>query len=358
MAFNSLYTVNKESKMLSIVPAFSGSGSAILGILDGNPEEGITSDPNYNKGYIFSYLITDNKNSKSIPIFEDKHTLDVLKVDKKTIYDEIRSKCLNKHNIDSTVSKGWDSFIKKSGRKAFLEYIYKDQYNDALEVELREKLRGIYDEKFFDELTDDKLKSEYGLPRIIILSGYMNIISDSLLNRLKDNNITILNIHPANLSELTSGEEIIDASDLSVNYVKELDIYHRNLIGDNPVYDALKNALENEEKEVSLYSTVHFVTPGVVDHGPIFVRSDELRVNIEHLYGADEEELKKFKDEVQEYMKWYCDLPAYKKALELISKGGVQLDDESGEVKVDDKILPYGGILMDGILEFTPKSHN
>jgi len=125
-------------------------------------------------------------------------------------------------------------------------------------------------------------------PDILMLSGFMLIVTEPLLSEYKNR---ILNVHPADLTVLDEAGR-------------------RKYVG----MDAVAKALEAGERATR--STIHLVTEEV-DGGPIVVLSDPLEVPP----GVSPEEH-------QERMKWACDGPAYQRALELIAEGRVWVDPE------------------------------
>lgn len=125
-------------------------------------------------------------------------------------------------------------------------------------------------------------------PDILMLSGFMLIVTEPLLSAYKNK---ILNVHPADLTVLDEEGR-------------------RKYVG----MDAVAKAIAAGERATR--STIHLVTEEV-DGGPIVVLSDPLEVPP----GVSPEEH-------QERMKWACDGPAYQKALELIAEGRAWVDPE------------------------------
>ncbi len=131
-------------------------------------------------------------------------------------------------------------------------------------------------------------------PDVLMLSGFMLIVTEPLLSAYR---LRILNVHPADLT-------ITDERG------------RRKYVG----LDVVRKALEAGERFTR--STVHLVTEEV-DGGPILTLSDPLEVEP----GVSPEEH-------QERMKWACDGPAYRQALELLAEGRVGVDEETGQVEV------------------------
>ena len=126
-----------------------------------------------------------------------------------------------------------------------------------------------------------KEKIEYLRADLVILSGFMRIISEPLLG-----SVPIINVHPADL-------RILDKRGKP------------KYTGDDAVTDAI-NAGETET-----CSTIHLVTKEI-DGGPIITVSDPLRV----IPGIDPKVH-------QEEMKTACDGPAYAEAMRMICDGEV-----------------------------------
>lgn len=102
-----------------------------------------------------------------------------------------------------------------------------------------EKLRLAYDASIVDIL--DKFASEYREPiDLIVLAGYMRIISAPLLKRFENR---IINIHPADLTVLDNNGK-------------------RKYVGPHAVYEALRQG------EARTRSSIIAVTEGI-DEGPI-----------------------------------------------------------------------------------------
>lgn len=156
----------------------------------------------------------------------------------------------------------------------------------------------------FDAETADQI-GDFS-PDLIILSGYMWILTDPVIG-----SYPTINVHPADLT-------ITDTDD------------ERKYIGFDPVHDAIK-AGESETR-----SSVHFVTPDV-DAGPILVRSSPHQVHtalIETLREHDAADaIEAYAQAHQEWMKWTGDGPALAKAVALIAEGRVSLTDN--QVKID-----------------------
>jgi len=131
-------------------------------------------------------------------------------------------------------------------------------------------------------------------PDVLMLSGFMLIVTDPLLSAHR---LRILNVHPADLT-------VVDERG------------RRKYVG----LDVVRKALEAGERFTR--STVHLVTEEV-DGGPIVALSDPLEVQP----GVSPEEH-------QERMKWACDGPAYRKALELLAEGRVWVCEDTGHVEI------------------------
>lgn len=144
------------------------------------------------------------------------------------------------------------------------------------------KIREEYDEKNLSIIEDESWE-----PDIIACSGYMYFLTSKLLDAFPNR---VLNVHPADLSILENG--------------------NRKYVGDN----AVKNSIENGEKITR--STIHLMDKEE-DHGPILYISDGLAVE------------DRTPGEQQELMKQKCDGPAYRKTLDMLSKGLYGIDEEN-----------------------------
>ncbi|MCD6477777.1 MAG: hypothetical protein J7K87_02115 [Candidatus Aenigmarchaeota archaeon] len=141
-------------------------------------------------------------------------------------------------------------------------------------------------------------------PNVIACSGYMYFLTSVFLNAFPNK---VLNVHPADLS-------ILDENG------------NRKYVGDNAVRDAM------EAGERITRSTIHLMDEGE-DHGPILYISDRLPVD-----GRTPEEQ-------QELMKQKCDGPAYRKTLEMLSKGLYGIDEKNNVYlkKGNEYVLIYRG---------------
>ncbi len=137
---------------------------------------------------------------------------------------------------------------------------------------------------------------------VVLLSGYMRILTDSVVEEY-----TVVNVHPADLRFEEDGERVYTGFD--------------------PVYDAV------EAGEPYTRSSVHLVTPEV-DDGPLLTVSRPFEVHrdlvdalLEH--GAADA-VRDYVGSHQEWMKWMGDGPALAKALELLAEDRVEVRDEGG----------------------------
>lgn len=146
-----------------------------------------------------------------------------------------------------------------------------------------------------------------------------------------------LNVHPADLSVLSDGTELIRAGDLNPYAIRNLSGCERKFKGDNAVYDALKAGEQRTQ------STVHMATRQI-DEGPIVVRSPYVDAT-----GIEPEQYQK----LQDFMKTHCDGPAFQKAIALMASGSLAIENSALFLKENNvwQQLPYGGYLMDGILD-------
>ncbi|UCG95149.1 MAG: hypothetical protein JSV92_03850, partial [archaeon] len=159
------------------------------------------------------------------------------------------------------------------------------------------KVRDFYYDKDWEII-----EKEDWLPDIIANSGHMYFNTPRFLNRLPNR---FLNVHPADLSKVDKNGK-------------------RKFIGDDAVGDA------NKAGETSTRSTIH-IMDNTVDGGPIIYMSDELPFE------------DRSPEEHQNIMKEKCDGPAYKWALDAISKGKVGMDSQKNVYlkKGDEFVMTY-----------------
>ena len=146
-----------------------------------------------------------------------------------------------------------------------------------------------------------------------------------------------LNVHPADLSIVSNGTELIRAENMSTTDLRNLCPHERKFKGDNAVYDALKAGEQRTQ------STVHMATRQI-DEGPIVVRSPYVDAA-----GIEPDQYQK----LQDFMKTHCDGPAFQKAMALMASGSLAIENSALFLKENNvwQQLPYGGYLMDGILD-------
>lgn len=161
-------------------------------------------------------------------------------------------------------------------------------------------VRRAYDRQLRDRIAEHD-------PDIVMLSGYMYIVTDALLGEWP-----AINVHPADLRIQEDGE--------------------RKYTGADAVHDAIVGGEEETR------SSVHLVTAGV-DAGPLITVSPPLPVDQDAVDQLEGEELRAYVDEHQDEMKDACDGPAFVKALHLLADGAVALAD--GEVRITGEPGPY-----------------
>lgn len=151
------------------------------------------------------------------------------------------------------------------------------------------------------DITDLDVRSEYEAdlrqrldphdPDLLVLSGYMYVVTETLLGTYP-----IVNVHPADLRITVGGE--------------------RAYTGMDAVHDAIVAG------EGATRSSVHLVTEGV-DEGPLLVVSRPAPVHRPMVTELDGERLRTYVDLHQEWMKDRCDGPALCTALHLLADGKV-----------------------------------
>jgi len=154
----------------------------------------------------------------------------------------------------------------------------------------------------FDSITADRV-ADFD-PDLVVLSGYMWILTDPVLERYP-----VINVHPADLLVEDDGERVYTGADA--------------------VYEAVTDGREHTR------SSVHLVT-AAVDDGPVLVRSRPLAVATDlvadlQAAGADDA-VRSYADAHQEWMKWAADGPALAAALELVADGRVAVADDGAVV--------------------------
>ncbi|MFW6422333.1 MAG: formyltransferase family protein, partial [Candidatus Bipolaricaulota bacterium] len=167
-------------------------------------------------------------------------------------------------------------------------------------------------EHYFEALYE-KLKA-YN-PDLIVLSGFMQIVTDPLLSGFRNR---ILNVHPADLRIEEGGK--------------------RKFVGDDTVYDAVQAGEEH------LRSSVHIVSEQV-DQGALMAVSRPLPVEtelVEVLKEKAPEKIRGYADALQEWLKWEGDGPCLDQALQLIARGVVGTKAKSGIV------FDMGGQIVQG----------
>lgn len=177
---------------------------------------------------------------------------------------------------------------------------------------------------------------------IIMLSGFMKIITDPLLNLYENR---IFNVHPADLSILSGPRnERLDAGILSsfdVSHIMEINKLQRKYKGEDAVTDAIING------EEFLKSTVHFATEKF-DEGPIIVQSQKFVVDSERvkrlLKRREWRAIIDYGYELQERMKFEGDGPCIREALKLASEGELSIDNET--VFIENEEMPYRGLQL------------
>jgi phosphoribosylglycinamide formyltransferase-1 len=237
--------VQEESKMLKVFVLFSGGASGIKYLIE--------NDVNYNSTYTIVGGFCDNYDAEGIKLFGASGI----------------QVCIND--------------IRK---------FYEDRGKELRDMDTREE----YDSNTIEEI------SRFN-PDVIVMSGYMWIITKELINSYR-----LINIHPGDLTVKNQEGK-------------------RRYAGYKPVYDAIVNG-ENET-----CSSVHFVTEDV-DAGPIIVLSRRFNVQQElvksMVESGEEYLLESYVEKHQERMKWEGDGPALAKALELI--GIKEIDVKSGKI--------------------------
>jgi phosphoribosylglycinamide formyltransferase 1 len=191
--------------------------------------------------------------------------------------------------------------------------------------------REEYDSRVLEILHEHEHKTGYGID-LIVLGGYMRIVSEILLKAFPDK---IINVHPADLGILVEGD--------------------REYIGEDAVYDAVRAGLPKTK------SSVIMVDRGT-DHGEILTQGQYIYVdsNFFRTHGRSERSYREYVDGTdgrkghQERQKEHSDWPALTTALKRISEGRLALGTEKRffnewrAVYLDGKALPYTGLQVNG----------
>ncbi len=195
------------------------------------------------------------------------------------------------------------------------------QGNPDKEAEYRTR-SSIYNKVILEFIRAFEQQEGYGID-LIVLGGYMRLMMDPLLSAFEDK---IINVHPADLSDLKQG------------------LCERVLVGEDAVYDAISMGVKKTRSSVILVDNGidngEMITIGpTVDVWPGYLNaSEDIRRKI----------VREYANMHQEVQKEVSDWPALVKALELIADGRVSLgqrDDinEWRTVYLDGKKLPYHG---------------
>jgi formyltetrahydrofolate-dependent phosphoribosylglycinamide formyltransferase len=97
-------------------------------------------------------------------------------------------------------------------------------------------------------------------PQVIVLAGWMKILSDDFLIKVQEQNIPIINLHPALLTE--GKDEFVETSKGKIPVIR----------GKNAIRDAYEIGLSVSGV------TVHEVVPGPFDTGPIILKREVERL--------------------------------------------------------------------------------
>jgi len=275
-----MYTLHKSKHgtPMEIVGFFSGGASSLVAILE---EQEKFDD--WFRPYKVTCAFTDNPEASGI-------------------------KKLSKFDIPLIV-RDIDSFYAKRGIKDYRQKVNDPEERKKLDKRLVRDIRNEYD----NENSVTILGNMYDWDEIDfgLLSGYMWYMTDPMLRLFE----VIMNVHPADLTITKEGGR-------------------RRFIGDNAVYDAIKAGRTYTK------SSIHIVTDGV-DEGPLVVQSKPLFVEgLTDEIKNDDKLLREFALKHQSRMKDECDIPAFKKAVELTAEGKVAMDDDKIYIGYDDEWKP------------------
>jgi len=218
-------------------------------------------------------------------------------------------------NIDNCEIVGAISSSKSASGIAKLERLNVPVIVNDIHDFYRERDKPLIDmniRKEWDRFLIQQLK-EWGVD-FVVCSGYMYLLTSEFVN-----SFNVINVHPADL-------RIKDENG------------NRKYIG----YKAVLDAIETGERETR--STVHLMNEET-DDGPLLVVSSSLPINSDliEMISKDDISIKQVADIHQEYMKYYCDGPAFRMALTLLSRGRLEI--KGNFVYLDGKELEDGFVM-------------
>ena len=86
------------------------------------------------------------------------------------------------------------------------------------------------------------------------------------------------------------------------------------------------------------------------DDGPCVIRSPDFPFDWKRVRKMKEQRsfkrLYEYAEEHQEKQKWECDCPAFVEVVNLAADGRLDVDIDTMEVKIDGKLVPYGGYVL------------
>lgn len=113
-----------------------------------------------------------------------------------------------------------------------------------------------------EELLKTILSNQKNKPNLIVLAGWMLILSDAFIAKIQQNNIVVINLHPALLSGKSQNTVASSAGKIP------------EIRGANAIHDAHQYSLE---KMPVTGVTVHTVNSGAVDAGDIILTQEVKR---------------------------------------------------------------------------------
>lgn len=228
------------------------------------------------------------------------------------ITDKPKSKLLKLEELSMT------QHIIRNGYK-FCGSWKKAKGNLELEKQYQQKSME-FNAMLLEEIKDFESKQGYTID-LIVLGGYMRFVTEPLLSAYKDK---IINVHPSILSQLRG---------------------KRNYIGEDAVYDAIKDGAEFTR------SSVIFVDGGE-DNGEIITQGPIVKVWKEYFDGTNDEKkecLRKYVDGHQSLQKVRSDWPSLTTSLKMIANGRISIGETKDHfnkwrtVYLDGKALSYSG---------------
>ena len=194
--------------------------------------------------------------------------------DMQAVIDAIEAKQLNA-KISVVISDKENAYALERAKKHGIKAVFVDP-KEFSNVEDKEKRREEFDKKVYQELEDVEL---------VLLIGYMRIVSPWLVNEFRNK---IMNIHPSLLPEFAGGmdkdvhEEVLKAgvkkTGCTLHFVDEsvdggpIILQKEVMIGENETVDSLKEKVQKAEQEIIVKAI------GLYEQGKIKVENNKVKI--------------------------------------------------------------------------------